>query len=313
MENFKSIDTLLKIGIKVNSEEGSSYTAPESEKDLLSFEEKRGFKIPKNVRYLMKNYGVVSWACEPMHQTLKQLDRDYDYFIEVLEECKPEFAIDDKIVPFPFANLTDHGTLFIDTTTDDIYIFLDESFSGYKGGEDEITMKYSDYLSAVFNSTEDFDFIGLVKSQVVEMMDVFDSMGKYRKISIKLCDIKSDNKSLNITFTNGDEKDSKYVILKKAIKFDDSDIDAGTDGEYVEINKQDVSAYKSVESAVLYEGSLLIKLNDNFRSLCNPKGKYQSTLEFVEVDLSDVDITVELTDILGEILGERFITENRAD
>ena len=144
MENFKSIDTLLKIGIKVNSEEGSSYTAPESEKDLLSFEEKRGFKIPKNVRYLMKNYGVVSWACEPMHQTLKQLDRDYDYFIEVLEECKPEFAIDDKIVPFPFANLTDHGTLFIDIATDDSDIE-----AGTDGEYIEIYKQVSERLSNI--------------------------------------------------------------------------------------------------------------------------------------------------------------------
>ena len=310
MESFKSIDTLLKIGIKVNGEEDNSYTPPESEKDLLSFEEKRGFKIPKNIRYLMKNYGVIDWACEPMHQRLKELDRDYDYFMEIFEECKPEFNIDDKIVPFPFANLTDHGTLYIDTVTDDIYIFLDEAFSGYKGGDDEITMKYYDYLSAVFDSTEDFDFIGLVKSQVIEMMDVFDSMGKYRNIPAKLCDIKSDDKSLNITFSNGDEKDSKYVILKKAIKFNDSDIEAGTDGEYIEINKQKTSAYKSVESAVLYEGSMLIKLNDNFKIPCNPEGKYQSSFEFVEVDLSDIVVTAELKTMLGDILGERFTIDN---
>ncbi len=313
MESFKSIDTLLKIGIKVNGEEGNSYTPPESEKDLLSFEEKRGFKIPKNIRYLMKNYGVINWTCDPIQWTLKEVDRDYDYFIEVFEECKPEFAIDDKIVPFPFASLTDSGTLYIDTVTDEIYIFLDEAFSDYKGGEDEITMKYYDYLGAVFGSTEDLDFIGFVKSQVLHMMDVFDSMGTYRNVPTKLCDIKSDDKSLSITFSNGDQKDSKYVILKKSINFDDSDVEAGTDGEYIEINNQKTSAYKSVESAVLYEGSLLIKLNDNFISLCNPTGKYQSDLEFVEVDLSDIAVTVELKTMLGDILGERFTIDKIAD
>lgn len=257
MESFKSIDTLLKIANKVNGEDSRSDSPLESEESISRFEEKRGFKIPKNVRYLMKNYGVFNWACEPMHQSLKELDRDYDYFMEIFEECKPEFNIDDKIVPFPFANLTDHGTLYIDTVTDDIYIFLDEAFSGYKGGEDEITMKYYDYLSVVFGSTEDFDFIGLVKSQVIEMMDVFDSMGKYRNIPATLCDMKSDDKSLNITFSNGDEKNSKYVILKKAIKFDDSDIEAGTDGEYIEINKQKTSASIYVHDKIIYTYRLI--------------------------------------------------------
>ena len=84
-----------------------------------------------------------------------------------------------------------------------------------------------------------------------------------------------------------------YVILQKAFKFDEDDIEAGMDGHYFEVNDQGNSAYKCCQKVILKKESIEFLLD---ASIING-------IESVNIDITTAKISTKFLEYLREILG----------
>ena len=98
-------------------------TAPETEDNLLLFEDKYATHIPKDYRQLLSHFGACHFA-DPQIYTLNDLDRYYPLFFQQWEEYKKEYPSLNNIDPFPVGSFGDGSVAFLDRNSLKIYILI---------------------------------------------------------------------------------------------------------------------------------------------------------------------------------------------
>lgn len=96
-----------------------------------------------------------------------------------------------------------------------------------------------------------------------------------------------------IALADDPDNPSDYLIIQRAISFEDQDFELGMDGHYFELNGRELSGYKICEKAVLSDGQLKLILHPE-------RKKFPSE---VILDLRDADLDIEnLRELLTFIL-----------
>jgi hypothetical protein len=115
------------------------------------------------------------------------------------------------------------------------------------------------------------------------------------KAGFKYAAKKTADKYCIVAINDGGKYDfQNYIILQKAFKFDEQDIETGMDGHYFEVNGQENSNYKACKKVILTNNHLVFYL-DNHKI---------SDIERVEIDLSQIKLNKRFVDCLKEILDD---------
>ena len=77
------------------------------------------------------------------------------------------------------------------------------------------------------------------------------------------CEINTDENYYMIGFSDNGDEPNQYVILQRAIIFDEQDIELGMNTYYFEYSDQSNSGYGICENVEIENGRVLFKLNKN--------------------------------------------------
>lgn len=97
---------------------------PESEEALAAFEVEHGVRIPKEYRWLLKEFGACNFAAEPYLYTLEDLEWAFPDFQESYAEYKQEYELPENLQPFPIGVFGDGSTAILDLATGKVLMLI---------------------------------------------------------------------------------------------------------------------------------------------------------------------------------------------
>jgi len=114
------------------------------------------------------------------------------------------------------------------------------------------------------------------------------------KFTAKKAYASKDDDCYMVGFADDEYDYTHYVLLQRAFMFDEQDTALDMDGEYIEIDGQENSGYKQVESALFDKEHFILNI------------KSDNKINRVAVDLSQTEMDeVQMTKFLLEILPDK--------
>ncbi|MEC0090805.1 SMI1/KNR4 family protein [Paenibacillus macquariensis] len=95
---------------------------PESEEDILAFEEKYYCRLPSSYRWLLLHFGSCHFL-DPWIDSIRELDWSYPTFVEDYKEYEREYKLAPRSL-FPIGGVGDGSTVVEDLETGQVFILL---------------------------------------------------------------------------------------------------------------------------------------------------------------------------------------------